>query len=120
MVSSGNNDAKAKCPTKYFLCLTVAKGSPASQEICISSNSGCSSGSFPSYTWKQKIVTLQGKAFKALVGSIKPKTGNPVTDTVTEKGKVGGSNGKVKYVQDLTACPSSGSCLKGEVGIITK
>ncbi|HEY1882925.1 MAG TPA: hypothetical protein VGG51_07790 [Candidatus Cybelea sp.] len=121
MVSGAYGDAKTQCPSsKYFLCVTVAKGKPASEEICLSSNSGCTSGSFPPYTWKQKIVTLQGKPFKSIVGSIKPKKGNPITDTITEKGKVGSSKGKVKYVQDITACPASGSCVKGDVGIITK
>jgi hypothetical protein len=119
MVSGVYNDATG-CSTNYITCVTVAKGSPGTAEICISSSSSCSGTSFPPYTWKQKIVTLQGKPFKSLVGSIKPKVGNPITDTVTEKGKVGSSKGKVKYVQDITACPTSGKCLKGEVGIITK
>ncbi|HEX4014724.1 MAG TPA: hypothetical protein VHX17_12680 [Candidatus Cybelea sp.] len=111
----------ASCPTaKYFTCVTVSKGSPASIEVCISSSGSCSSGSFPPYSWKQKIVTLKGKKFKSIVGAIKPKTGNPITDTITEKKKVKSSKGKVKYAQDIVACPTSGSCLDGAVGIVTQ
>jgi hypothetical protein len=113
-----NNDAS--CPASYVTCVTVAKGTPASIEICISSTGSCSSGSFPPYTWSQKIVTLKGKKFKNIVGSIKPKTGNPITDSFKEKKKVKSSKGKVQYVQQITACPSSGSCLQGEVGIVTQ
>jgi hypothetical protein len=120
MISNENEDAS--CAKKYITCVTVAKGTPGKAEICISSSTNCSSGSFPPFKWTQKIVTLKKKAFKALVGSIKPKTGNPIEDTITEKGKVGSSKGKVKYVQDITACPTTGtgSCLNGEVGIVTK
>lgn len=120
MISNVNDDAS--CSSAYITCVTVAKGTPGKAEICISTGTSCSSGSFPPFTWKQKIVTLKGKAFKALVGSIKPKKGNPIEDTITEKGKVGSSKGKVKYVQDITACPTTGtgSCLSGAVGIVTK
>lgn len=111
----------ASCSSQYITCVTVSKKTPAKIEICISTGSSCSSGSFPPYTWKQKIVTLKGKKFPSIVGSIKPKTGNPIEDTIKEKKKVKSSGGKVGYAQDITACPeTSGSCLSGAVGIITQ
>ncbi|HEY2475992.1 MAG TPA: hypothetical protein VGI19_14475 [Candidatus Cybelea sp.] len=111
----------ASCSSKYITCVTVSKKTPAKIEICISTGSSCSSGSFPPYTWTQKIVTLKGKKFSDLVGSIKPKTGNPIEDTIKEKKKVKSSKGVVKYAQDITACPeTSGSCLQGAVGITTQ
>ncbi len=118
MVSGVQRDAS--CASTYILCVTVAKGKPVKTEICISDTGNCTSGSFAPYTWKQKIVTLKGKKFTSIVGSIKPKVGNPIEDTITEKKTVASSKGVVKYAQDITACPTSGSCLKGEVGIITK
>ena len=77
-------------------------------------------GILRSYSWTQKIVTLKGKKFKSIVGKITPKTGNPITDKISEKKKVKSSKGAVKYVQDITACSTSGSCLDGQVGIITQ
>lgn len=118
MVSGVKNDAS--CSSAYITCVTVAKGSPATTEICISNTGNCTSGSFAPYTWKQKIVTLKGKKFKSIVGKITPKTGNPITDKITEKKKVASSKGAVKYAQDITACSTSGSCLTGQVGIITQ
>jgi hypothetical protein len=114
-----NVQRDASCASEYVTCLTVSKKTPGKVEICISSSGNCTSGSFPTYTWTQKIVTLSGKPFKSLAGSIKPKVGNPIEDTVKEKKKVASSGGAVKYVQDITACPTSGSCLDGEIGIIT-
>ena len=109
------------CPGSYITCVTISKSAPAKIEICVNTNgSGCSSGSFPSFTWTQKIVTLTGKKFKSIVGSIKPKVGNPIEDSIKEKTKVKSSHGAIKYVQDITACPASGSCIMGGVGIVTK
>ena len=109
------------CPGSYITCVTISKSAPAKIEICVNTNgSGCSSGSFPSFTWTQKIVTLTGKKFKSIVGSIKPKVGNPIEDSIKEKTKVKSSHGSIKYVQDITACPASGSCIMGGVGIVTK
>jgi hypothetical protein len=118
MVSGVKNDAS--CSSAYITCVTVSKGSPASTEICISNTGNCTSGSFAPYSWTQKIVTLKGKKFKSIVGKITPKTGNPITDKISEKKKVKSSKGAVKYVQDITACSTSGSCLDGQVGIITQ
>jgi hypothetical protein len=119
MVSGVQRDAA--CASTYIVCITTAKGKPGKAEICISNTGNCTSGTFNPYNWTQKIVTLKGKKFAAIVGSIKPKKGNPIEDTITEKTKVASSKGAVKYVQDISACPTSGgSCLDGEVGIITQ
>jgi hypothetical protein len=107
------------CPGSYITCVTISKSTPAKTEICISTTGSCTSGSFPPFTWTQKIVTLKGKKFTSIVGSIKPKVGNPIEDSIKEKKKVKSSKGKVEYVQDIKACPASGSCQTGAVGIVT-
>ncbi len=111
----------AACPSQYIGCITVAKGHPAKYQICITTTGNCTSGSFPSEKWSNKIVTLKGKAYKGITGSFKPNPGNPTEVTVTAKVALKNSKGKVVYAQDLKACPTgSGSCTTGAVGIATK
>jgi len=119
----GARPSTASCGTAYLTCVTVKKGTPAALEICYnaSGGSGCTSGSFPSLTWSEAIVSVKtGKVYKKIVGSFYPNPGNPSEDTITAKRKVKNSHGKVTYFQAIEGCLSSGSCLTGEIGIATK
>ncbi len=119
----GAHQFTASCGTAYLTCVTVKKGSPASLEICYnaSGGSGCTSGSFPSLTWSEAIVSVKtGKVYKKIVGSFYPNPGNPSEDTITAKKKVKNSHGKVTYFQEIQGCLYTSDCLSGEIGIATQ
>jgi hypothetical protein len=119
----GARPSTASCGTAYLTCVTVKKGSPASLELCYnaSGGSGCTSGSFPSLTWYEVVVSVKsGKIYKKIVGSFYPNPGNPSEDTITAKRKVKNSHGKVIYMQEIEGCLYTSDCLTGEIGIATK
>jgi hypothetical protein len=119
----GARPSTASCGTAYLTCVTVKKGSPASLEICYNAagGSGCTSGSFPSLTWYEAIVSVKsGKTYKKIVGSFYPNPGNPSEDTITAKKKVKNSHGKVKYFQEIEGCLNTSECITGEIGIATQ
>jgi len=109
----------SSCPSsKYITCLTLYKGSNQI-EICVSSSGNCTSGLVGDYTWSSKIVKAKnGKKYKKIKASWSPNPGNPSVNTLKVK-KIKNSNGKVIYVDEITACGyPSGSCLSGAVGLI--
>jgi hypothetical protein len=121
VVSGAQRDA-ASCPSsKYFACVTVAKGKTKLQ-ICISTSGNCTSGLTGSWNWKGKIVSAKtGKPYKGIKATFKPNPGNPTEDTFSAK-KVKNSHGKIVYAQNISACNVSvpTSCLSGAIGIATK
>jgi hypothetical protein len=118
----GGRQFTASCDTSLYLtCVTIAKGSPATIEICYNSEgSGCSSGSFPTLTWYEAIYSVKDKPYKKIVGSFYPNPGNPTDDTIAAKKKVKNSHGVVKYFQYIEGCLSTSDCLTGEIGIATQ
>ena len=108
------------CPSsKYFTCLTIYKGSNQI-EICISSSGNCTSGLVGNWTWSGKIIHVKtGKKDKKFKVKFSPNPGNPTVNTI-KVNTIKDSHGKIKYAEDITACPygSSGSCISGAIGLI--
>jgi hypothetical protein len=108
----------ASCPSQYFTCLTLYKGSNQI-EICISSSGNCTSGLVGNWTWSDTVVKAKnGKKYKKIKTSWSPNPGNPSVNTLTVK-KIKNSHGKVIYAENITACGyPSGSCIQGSIGLI--
>ncbi len=119
----GARQSTASCDTSVYLtCVTVAKGSPVTLELCYNeAGSGCTSGSFPSFTWAEGIYSVKNdKPYRKIVGSIHPNPGNPIDDRIAAKNKVRNSHGVVAYYQHIEGCLSSSDCITGEIGIATQ
>jgi hypothetical protein len=114
----------ASCPSSYYECITVSKASPSEQQWCVvySGTSGCTDLYPGTYTWSAKISKAKKKKKKGkLVSKFSPNPGNPTEWTVSEKGKVKSSKGKVGYVTEFNVCNSDNSCLGPiEIGIMTE
>jgi hypothetical protein len=119
----GARQSTASCDTSIYLtCVTLAKGSPVTLELCYNeAGSGCTSGSFPSFTWTEGIYSVKNdKPYRKIVGSIHPNAGNPVDGRIAAKKKVRNSHGVVTYYQYVEGCLSSSECITGEIGIATQ
>ncbi len=103
------------CPYSDFACVTVNSSSGGSISICVCGG--------PSVTWSGAFYTKKGALFHKFVGSFDPNPGNPMTVTITERKPVkssnGNYNGKYKWYEAIMACPESGSCYSGNLGIAT-
>ncbi len=108
----------ASCPSQYFTCVTLYKGSNQIG-ICISSSGNCTSGLVGNWTWSGTVVKAKsGKKYKKIKVSWSPNPGNPTTNTLKVK-KIKNSHGKVVYAENITACGyPSGSCIYGAIGLI--
>ena len=108
----------ASCPSQYFTCLTIYKGSNQI-EICISSSGNCTSGLVGNWTWSGKIIHVKtGKKDRKFKVSFSPNPGNPTVNTI-KVNEIKDSHGKIKYAEDITACGyPSGSCISGAIGLI--
>ncbi len=108
----------ASCPSQYFTCLTIYKGSNQ-LEICISSSGNCTSGLVGNWTWSGTIVHVKtGKKDKKFKVSWSPNPGNPTVNTI-KVNTIKDSHGKIKYAENITACGyPSGSCIYGAIGLI--
>jgi hypothetical protein len=109
---------QTSCPSQYFVCITLAKGT-TQEGICISTSGNCSSGLVGSWNWANKITTTKGKKYKKIKVSVSPNPGNPVEFTYSVK-KIKNTKGKVKWVDTLNACNVSdpSSCVTGEIGLL--
>ena len=116
MVAAGVQRA-ASCPSTYFTCLTLYKGSNQI-EICISTSGNCTSGLVGTWDWTDVVVKVKnGKKYKKIKTSWSPNPGNPTVNTLKVK-KIKNSNGKVIYAENLTACESTSYCITGSIGLI--
>lgn len=105
------------CPSTFYECFEITKGSPATQEWCIiySGTSDCTDVYPGTWTWSATVVKVKkGKPTnshsKHVVASFSPNPGNPTTLTVsTNASKT--SHGKIKYAVELNVCNSASSCL---------
>jgi hypothetical protein len=113
--------ADASCPSQYYECVTVSKSSPLEQQWCIvySGTSDCSDLFPGTWTWSAPVSKAHHKKHHKkgkLIAKFSPNPGNPTELTISIKGKVKKTGGKVGYVANLEACNSSNSCV-GPVGI---
>jgi hypothetical protein len=117
LVNPTKNDAS--CGSPFFECTDLTK-SGTQLGICISSVGNCSDPAPGVWTWSGgTYVTATNAPYKHIKGSYSPNPGNPITLTLTEKGKVHKSHGKFNYYWALSACNSATTCITGEIGIAT-
>lgn len=114
MVIGAKRDAK--CPAKDFTCITIDGASGGGIGICITSTGSCG-GTLSSYSWSA-YITKGKKTIKSLSSSFDPNPGNPTEDTISvTKKALKSTGGKYKFTQVITGCPTSGSCISGDLGI---
>jgi hypothetical protein len=122
-IVSAGIQKNTSCPSTYLECATVSKKAPFTQGWCISSTGSCNTPCCgTNWTWALPITVVKtGKPYKKLISSWSPNPGNPTTLTISEKGKVKKSHGKVKYEGALSACSPTYGCVYGSkpIGIIT-
>lgn len=108
------------CPKKYFACVVVGYGSPASIKLCV--GSACSGGSGYPLIWGSEFTTRSGMTFKGLAASFDPNPGNPTKDTISEKKRLKPSNGRIRYEQYAQACTQTPSppCEVWTIGVVTE
>ena len=107
----------ASCPSQYFTCLTIYKGSNQI-EICISSSGNCSSGLVGTWTWAGTIIHVKtGKKDRKFKVSWSPNPGNPTVNTI-KVNTIKDSHGKIKYAENITACESTSYCINAAIGLI--
>lgn len=122
----GGAVADASCPSSYYECVTVSKASPLQQQWCIvySGTSGCSDLYPGTFTWAAPVSKAHHKKHHKkgkVVTKFSPNPGNPTELTISLKGKVKSTKGKVGYVAALEACNSSSSCVgPADIGIIVQ
>ncbi len=100
----------ASCDYSFYLaCVTVAKGSPATVQLCYTpSGSGCTSG--PSVRWYdlEGIRSIKGdKRYHRLVWKFQPNPGYETVDTITALKRLKNSHGALMYAQGIIACINS-------------
>jgi hypothetical protein len=117
--------ADASCPSSFYECVTVSKASPLQQQWCIvySGTSDCSDLFPGTWTWAAPVSKDHHKKHKKgkVISKFSPNPGNPTELTISLKGKVKKTGGKVGYVASLTACNSANSCVGPvDIGVIVQ
>ena len=108
----------ASCPKKDAACITIRSHSANRLSICISS--GSCSGSLTQYSWTSTFTGFKGHPFNGFSGYFNPNPGNPTNDYILVEQRIRNSHGRYVWTQEITACPTSGSCVTGNIGIATE
>jgi hypothetical protein len=120
----GGAVANASCPSSYYECVTVSKASPLQQQWCIvySGTSGCSDIFPGTWTWAAPVSKAHRRHHRGkVVSKFSPNPGNPTELTISIKGKVKQTGGKVGYIAALQACNSANSCVGPvDIGVIVQ
>jgi hypothetical protein len=118
---ASNTPTSTGCPSSDFACVAGDASTPATIEICITTNGDCSDP-YGEWNWSVTMYNLKGKAIKAgkpPYGSFSPdEDANPSTLTVSGlKNAKEAKKPKVKFVAAISACNSTSGCIGGNVGI---